>query len=92
MSCMAFLIIFSIHEDGSLAPFLLFLTLWLRTIPSLDDFVVGDRVEFLLCPIRAPKKHLAYTEQYCPEVSHLLVSVTKGSNGYPRALFCFGLD
>ena len=37
----------------------------------LNDFVGGDRVECLLCPVRARKKYVARMELY----SHVLLSV-----------------
>ena len=33
------------------------------SVPSLDDFVGGDRDELLLCPIRALRKYLSQMEQ-----------------------------
>ena len=44
------------------------------TIPSLDDFVDGDRDEFLLCPIRALCKYLSRSEQYHPDIKSLFLS------------------
>ena len=44
------------------------------TVPSLDDFVDGDRDELLLCPIRVLWKYLSRTEQYHPEIEGILIS------------------
>ena len=43
------------------------------TIPSLDDFVGGDRDE-LLCPICALRKYLSWTEHFRPGIESLFVS------------------
>ena len=44
------------------------------SVPSLDDFVDGDRDELLLCPIRALRKYLSWKKQYCPGIESLFVS------------------
>ena len=47
------------------------------SIPSLDDFAAGDTEDLLLCLIRALRKYLLHTEQYCPKVSSLFISAVK---------------
>ena len=47
------------------------------TIFFLDDFVSGGRDKLLLCNIRALRKHLSQTEQYCPGISNPFISMTK---------------
>ena len=47
------------------------------TIPSLYDFMGGDRDELLLFPNRALRKYISRTEQYCPGISNLFASTTK---------------
>ena len=44
------------------------------TVLSLDNFVDGDRDELLLCPIRALRKYLSWTEQYHPGIEGLFIS------------------
>ena len=44
------------------------------TFPLLDDFVGGNRDEFLLCPIRALRKYLSRMEQYHSGIEGLLIS------------------
>ena len=39
------------------------------TVPSLDDFMGGNRDELHLCPVRALKRYLARTEQFCSGIS-----------------------
>ena len=43
-------------------------------VPSLDDFVDGNRDELLLYPIRALGKYIARTEQYYPGIECQFVS------------------
>ena len=43
------------------------------SVPSLDDFVGGDRDEPLFCPIRALCKYLFRTEQYHPGIESLFI-------------------
>ena len=82
--------VFGIHRDGSPACYLSFLTFWLMLrpliyyprfeefmIPSLDGFVDGDRDELLLCSISALRKYMSRTEQYCPGISNLFISMTE---------------
>ena len=40
------------------------------TIPSLDNFVGGDRDKMLLCSPRILKKYLSQMDQYLPDVSN----------------------
>ena len=49
------------------------------TIPSLDNFLVGDRNTLLLCPIRALQKYLTMTGQYFPDISGLFISTSRWS-------------
>ena len=42
------------------------------TLPSLADFVDGDRDEMLLCPIRTIKRYLIRIEQFKSTCSSLL--------------------
>ena len=62
------------------------------TIPSLDDFVDGDRDELLLCPMRALKKYPSWMEQYLPDISNQFVSATEKDEQGPETPFRFGLD
>ena len=47
------------------------------TIPSLTDFVEGDRGEMLLCAIRASRKYLSRTKQYHPASGNAFVLTTE---------------
>ena len=44
------------------------------SVPSLDDFIVGDRGKVLLRPIRALRKYLTQMEQYHPGIKGLFVT------------------
>ena len=46
-------------------------------IPSLDDFVNGDREDLLLCSFRATKKNLSRTMSYRPGCPNLWVSINR---------------
>ena len=50
---------------------------WEFTVPSLDDFVGGDRDKLLLCPITALRKYLAQPRKYYPDIFGLFVSTFK---------------
>ena len=58
------------------------------TIPSLDDFVGGERDELLLPPIRGLRKYLARMEQYCPAISGLFISVINHTYASASAKEC----
>ena len=60
------------------------------SVPSLDDFIVGDRDELLPCPIRALCKYLTRTEQCRPGIKGLFVSKGWHKNGCPITPFHFG--
>ena len=45
------------------------------TVPSLDDFVDGDRGELLLCSIRDLRKYLSWMEECRPGIKGLFVLV-----------------
>ena len=86
VGCTAFAFVFVARIVGDFVPSRFFLTLCLRprilpfltrfgefSVSSLCDFVGGDRDELLLCPIRAPWKHLTRTEQYHLAIEGLFI-------------------
>ena len=46
------------------------------TVFSLSDFVDGDRDKMLLSPVRALRRYLGRTEQFCHASTDLFTSVT----------------
>ena len=61
------------------------------TVPSLDDFVYGDRDELLLYPIRALQKYLSWTEQYLPGIEGLFASTGVRKKRVSRITISFWL-
>ena len=60
-------------------------------VPSLDDFVGDDRDELLLCPIRALRKYLSWTEQYYPGIEGLFISTGRHKKRVSRNAISFWL-
>ena len=60
-------------------------------VPSLDDFVDGDRDEHLLCPIRVPYKYLSQMEQYRPGIEGLFIATGMLRKRVSRSTISFWL-
>ena len=58
-------------------------------IPSLTDFMNGDREEMLLYHIRTIRKYLSWIEQYCPACTNLFVSVIKRKKWVSQNIISF---
>ena len=62
-------------------------------LPSHDPisliFLDADGDEILLCPVRAVKKYLSITEQYCPACPNLSVAVCKRKKWVSRNAISF---
>ena len=90
----AFPFVFVAYAVGDPVPTIhLFMTLGLRrfTIPSLDDFVDGDRDELLLCPISALRKSVSRTEQDRPGIEGFFISMGMRKKQVSRNTFSFWL-
>ena len=61
-------------------------------IPSLDDFVGGDREKLLMCAIRALKKYLSQMEQCNPASPTSSFRCLIVRNGCPETPLHFGLN
>ena len=64
------------------------------TVPSLADFVDGNRDEMLLFPNRTLKRYLTIAKQFRPECAALVSSSRqlKGRNGCPEIPLGFGVN